>query len=541
MIHCACRRIFDEELAEEVQAQREAIKRRRKQRESVLTHLSRKDEIAPPVTPDMSQSRSVSEHPLESPDSLRSRSRMSGTSVDEEVTQKLGSSPSRSRACSNTGRPVSRLCTRSLAPRDTPLASRSEYDTDALDQSARDVINYRFSGGVCPRHREFDSGGHLRGQELEQHRAVLRDYRWPTDETMGVCASDNSEEAQRKRMSKRIDQQNARSFDRAQEVKKLLLLGAGESGKSTLFKQMIRCYGKGFTDAERASFITVVHANTLGAMQTLCTQSQEMLAAGDADCKVAATESFDRIQKASPDDPVTETLASDIELLWKDAGIQHTFSRRTEFQFPDSAEYFFGRVKAISAADFMPDDQDVLRTRVRTTGIVETSFAIDGNEFKLFDVGGQRNERKKWIHCFEGVTALIFVAAISEYDQMLYEDHTTNRMDEALRLFDEICNLRWFRETSMILFLNKRDLFEEKIKHVPLTVCFRNYPNGDSRDPELAYAFFKQQFEQLNRNQENTVYTHITCATDKNNIFHVFNSVKDIIITRSLRGMGLML
>jgi len=70
----------------------------------------------------------------------------------------------------------------------------------------------------------------------------------------------------------------------------------------------------------------------------------------------------------------------------------------------------------------------------------------------MFDVGGQRNERKKWIHCFENVTAVLFVAAISAYDQTLYEDETTNRMVEALNLFEEICNSRWFRDTSMVLF-----------------------------------------------------------------------------------------
>ncbi len=57
-------------------------------------------------------------------------------------------------------------------------------------------------------------------------------------------------------------------------------------------------------------------------------------------------------------------------------------------------------------------------------------------------MGGQRNERRKWIHCFDDVTAVIFVAAISEYDQVLYEDPTQNRLMEALNLFDEICNCR---------------------------------------------------------------------------------------------------
>ena len=45
----------------------------------------------------------------------------------------------------------------------------------------------------------------------------------------------------------------------------------------------------------------------------------------------------------------------------------------------------------------------------------------------MFDVGGQRSERKKWIHCFEGVTAIIFCVALSGYDLVLAEDEEMNR------------------------------------------------------------------------------------------------------------------
>ena len=82
----------------------------------------------------------------------------------------------------------------------------------------------------------------------------------------------------------------------------------------------------------------------------------------------------------------------------------------------------------------------------------------------MYDVGGQRNERKKWIHCFDAVTAIIFVASISEYNQVLFEDHTTNRFVEALDLFEEIVNSKYFIETAMILFLNKRDLLRKKLQ-----------------------------------------------------------------------------
>merc|ERR1719421_1881028 len=82
--------------------------------------------------------------------------------------------------------------------------------------------------------------------------------------------------------------------------------------------------------------------------------------------------------------------------------------------------------------------RDALYARVRTSGIVTEKYLIDGTTFEMYDVGGQRNERRKWIHCFEDVTAVIFVAAISEYDQKLFEDGATNRMVEALELFEEV-------------------------------------------------------------------------------------------------------
>lgn len=95
--------------------------------------------------------------------------------------------------------------------------------------------------------------------------------------------------------------------------------------------------------------------------------------------------------------------------------------------------------------------------------------------YKMFDVGGQRSERKKWIHCFDTVTAVIFLAAISEYDQVLIEDESMNRVKEALTLFESICNSPYFLKTSMILFLNKKDLFEQKLAVSPLSTFFEDF------------------------------------------------------------------
>lgn len=81
----------------------------------------------------------------------------------------------------------------------------------------------------------------------------------------------------------------------------------------------------------------------------------------------------------------------------------------------------------------------------------------------MFDVGGQRDERRKWIQCFNDVTAIIFVTACSSYNMVLREDPTQNRLRESLDLFKSIWNNRWLRTISVILFLNKQDLLAEKV------------------------------------------------------------------------------
>ena len=85
---------------------------------------------------------------------------------------------------------------------------------------------------------------------------------------------------------------------------------------------------------------------------------------------------------------------------------------------------YYSNIDRLFARDYLPSDQDVLRSRLRTTGITETLFELGQLNYHMFDVGGQRSERKKWVHCFEGVHCLMFVAALSGYDQCLVEDKT---------------------------------------------------------------------------------------------------------------------
>jgi len=262
---------------------------------------------------------------------------------------------------------------------------------------------------------------------------------------------------------------------------KLLLLGAGESGKSTIVKQMKIIHEDGFSGEDVKQYKPVVYSNTIQSLAAIVRAMDTLgIEYGDKERKADAKMVCDVVSRMEDTEPFSAELLSAMMRLWGDSGIQECFNRSREYQLNDSAKYYLDSLDRIGAADYQPTEQDILRTRVKTTGIVETHFTFKNLHFRLFDVGGQRSERKKWIHCFEDVTAIIFCVALSGYDQVLHEDETTNRMHESLKLFDSICNNKWFTDTSVILFLNKKDIFEEKIKKSPLTICFPEYTGRQS-------------------------------------------------------------
>jgi len=199
---------------------------------------------------------------------------------------------------------------------------------------------------------------------------------------------------------------------------------------------------------------------------------------------------------------------------------------------------FFDNVGRIASPSYIPTDDDILHARVKTTGATEVRFTVNGMIFRVVDVGGQRSERKKWIHCFENVDTIMFLIAISEYDQRLFEDPTVNRMVEALNMFESICNSKWFSRTSIILFLNKTDLFKEKIAKSPMYNIFPDYQGGEDYDAACDYLLGR--FMKFSQRRSKQIYPHFTCATDSTQIRSVLATVNEIIIESSLREAGLL-
>ncbi|XP_076330386.1 guanine nucleotide-binding protein G(s) subunit alpha isoform X1 [Tachypleus tridentatus] len=244
------------------------------------------------------------------------------------------------------------------------------------------------------------------------------------------------------------------------------------------------------------------------------------------------------------------------EALWKDKGVQAAYERSNEYQLIDCAKYFLDRVSIIKQPDYTPTEQDILRCRVLTSGIFETKFTVDKVNFHMFDVGGQRDERRKWIQCFNDVTAIIFVTASSSYNMVLREDASQNRLKESLELFKSIWNNRWLRTISVILFLNKQDLLAEKIKagkskledyflefvqyQTPLDAVVE--PGEDSEVVRAKY-FIRDEFLRISTasgDGKHYCYPHFTCAVDTENIRRVFNDCRDIIQRMHLRQYELL-
>uniref|UniRef100_A0A8P4FXP7 Guanine nucleotide-binding protein G(s) subunit alpha n=1 Tax=Dicentrarchus labrax TaxID=13489 RepID=A0A8P4FXP7_DICLA len=374
----------------------------------------------------------------------------------------------------------------------------------------------------------------------------------------------NEEKAQRE-ANKKIEKQLQKDKQIYRATHRLLLLGAGESGKSTIVKQMRILHVNGF-NAERSSQTQTLMTNPRSAVtpQSSLIPGFTIVAAMNTltpPCQLASPANQCRIeyvlnQVNQKDFEFPSEFYDHAKILWQDEGVRACWERSNEYQLIDCAQYFLDRIEVVRQNDYTPTDQDLLRCRVLTSGIFETRFQIDKVNFHMFDVGGQRDERRKWIQCFNDVTAIIFVVASSSYNMVIREDNQTNRLQEALNLFKNIWNNRWLRTISVILFLNKQDLLAEKVlagksKIEEYFPEFARYTTPDDAIPEpgedprvtRAKYFIRDEFLRISTasgDGRHYCYPHFTCAVDTENIRRVFNDCRDIIQRMHLRQYELL-
>jgi GTPase SAR1 family protein len=360
--------------------------------------------------------------------------------------------------------------------------------------------------------------------------------------------------------SKQIDNEIKKDKLVYRATHRLLLLGAGESGKSTIVKQMRILHTQaGFDETEKIEKTEEIKRNIKDGILTIINAMRTLI----PPVKIAVPENQHRVDWIeenmtceAEDINYSDEFFEHVEHLWKDRGIQDAFERSNEYQLIDCAQYFLDRVATIRKPNYSPTNQDLLRCRVLTRGIIETKFQVDKVQFHMFDVGGQRDERRKWIQCFNDVTAIIFVIACSSYNLVLREDTNTNRLKESLDLFTVIWNNRFLKTISVILFLNKQDLLKEKIlaQKSKLEDYFPGYAryripddarreDGDSEEVTRAKYFIRDDFLRISTatgEGKHYCYPHFTCAVNTENIRRVFNDCRDIIQRMHLRQYELL-
>ncbi|KAJ6605466.1 heterotrimeric G-protein alpha subunit, GPA2-like protein [Mycena vulgaris] len=355
---------------------------------------------------------------------------------------------------------------------------------------------------------------------------------------MGACmssAAGGSEVSERDRVLHRQAEKALKEAKAKMAAQvKVLLLGSGDSGKSTILKQMRLIHRVPFSPQETESFRQLVFDNLTRGLKYLLDALPDM--------GLALPETYTPPEEGEGKDGWEEgaSIQADVELiegaedlrdgeafpvrylgalqrLWGEEIVRSAWARGNEAAVPENLQYFFSDLPRLFDPAYVPTEQDIVRARARTIGITETTFSLRDHEMLMVDVGGQKSERRKWIHCFQDVTSILFLVSLSGYDQCLVEDRDANQMQDAMTIWDSICHSQWFKQTSIILFLNKNDLFEKKIKTSDIRSFFPDF-EGEAGSALAGRDYFRKRFGRLaqkaGRAKEREIYIHITTATD---------------------------
>ncbi|XP_028134613.1 guanine nucleotide-binding protein subunit alpha homolog [Diabrotica virgifera virgifera] len=344
------------------------------------------------------------------------------------------------------------------------------------------------------------------------------------------------EELEQRYKSHEIDKMIEKDRQAMKRQVKLLLLGAGESGKSTFLKQMRIIHGIKFENHLVKEYQQVIYQNLVKGMRVLADARDKLgIPWGDNNNSEYGQKLLEFDSKTVLDSKNFNQFSPLLSKLWKDNGIKRAYERRREFQLSDSVEYFLNNLERISRPDYIPTNRDILHCRKATKGITECVVPINGIPFSFVDVGGQRSQRQKWFQCFNAVTSILFLVSSSEFDQVLLEDRKTNRLEEARDIFDAIVNNVNFIGVAIMLFLNKYDLLEKKVAN-PETDIRWYFPQfkGNSHSMQDVQDFILTMFTGIKKDPKKLLYHHFTTAVDTENIKVVFNSVKDAILHRNL-------
>ena len=226
-------------------------------------------------------------------------------------------------------------------------------------------------------------------------------------------------------------------------------------------------------------------------------------------------------------------------------------NERHQYQIHDCWLYFAQKLRneypTWGGKNWIPSNKDLIYSRIRTAGKYVLDFELHGTAYQLIDVGGQKAERRKFFHLFSKMHAVLYVASLSEYNQVLFEDNETNRLSETMRVWRNTVNHEDFKTTWFLLFLNKLDLFKDKYYHqkFPIEIDFLcDHPppkveDEENEDCAKALEWYKELFRGLVRaTKRKQVRMYVTTALDAENIKRVMDLCTTLLLHQ---GVGYVL
>ncbi|KAF7336773.1 Guanine nucleotide-binding protein alpha-4 subunit [Mycena venus] len=220
---------------------------------------------------------------------------------------------------------------------------------------------------------------------------------------------------------------------------------------------------------------------------------------------------------------------------------------KRKLKLDEWSEFFLKDITRIASPDYVPTTDDILHARIQTMGVAEHIFDVELHgrsvTWHLFDVGGARGQRHSWIPYFDTANAIIFVAPVSAFDQYLEEDPRTNRIDDSLQLFTQVCSNALLKSVHLVLFLNKTDLLKAKIDSGLRVQKYITSFGDRANDYETVVQYFRAHFLQVHRrNNENrrVLYTHFTSVVDTKATQRIIGNVRDSIFRGYLQSAALV-
>ncbi|EJD43347.1 G-alpha-domain-containing protein [Auricularia subglabra TFB-10046 SS5] len=246
---------------------------------------------------------------------------------------------------------------------------------------------------------------------------------------------------------------------------------------------------------------------------------------------------------------VIHDLRQDIITLWNDPDVRELLRRR-KLRIEETSGFFLNDLERVTLRSYFPTSDDVLRARLKTEGVSEYVFQMEmpearahAAEWRIVDVGGTRSQRSAWVPFFDDANAIIFLAPISAFDQVLAEDRSVNRLEDSVTLWKMICQNKLLEHIELILFLNKMDILEAKLKAgVRLAKYVRNFGERPN-EIETAAKYFRSKFHAIHREyspQPRKFYCFTTSVTDVVQTSGILAAVRDIIIRQHLKESRLM-